>query len=189
MLLDPYARAVYFPPNFSRRVAAKPGSNVGRAPLGMLEACTLTSEQAQKKNGRRQSGHVIYEMHVHGFTQGEESGVAEQNRGTYVGVVEKIPYLEQLGITAVELMPVFQFDPQEKDYWGYMPLNFFSPHQGYSCTPTACSPREQFRDMVAAVHASGIEVILDVVYNHTLRGTRLARATASKALTIARITC
>ena len=96
--------------------------------------------------------------------------MADVNRGTYAGMVEKIPYLRELGITAVELMPVFQFDPQENDYWGYMPLNFFSPHQAYASQPTVCSPHREFRDLVSALHAADIEVILDVVYNHTCEG-------------------
>ena len=71
---------------------------------------------------------IIYEMHVRGFTQHASSGVCPQHRGTFAGVIEKIPYLKNLGITAVELMPVFQFDPCEGNYWGYMTLNFFAPH-------------------------------------------------------------
>jgi hypothetical protein len=71
-------------------------------------------------------------MHVRGFTKRSNSGVSTDKRGTLAGVIEKIPYLKDLGITAVELMPVFQYDPDEGNYWGYMPLNFFSPHQGYA---------------------------------------------------------
>ncbi len=82
-------------------------------------------------------------------------------------MIEKIPYLQDLGVTAVELMPVHQFDPQENNYWGYMPLNFFSPHQQYACHPQAKSPHHEFREMVEALHQAQIEVILDVVYNHT----------------------
>ena len=85
------------------------------------------------------------------------------------GVVEKIPYLKDLGVTAVELMPVFQFDPQEGNYWGYMPLNFFAPHHGYGSRPEH-DQHNEFRAMVKALHAADIEVILDVVYNHTAEG-------------------
>ncbi len=84
---------------------------------------------------RHQSDTVIYELHVRGFTNNPNSGVSPDRRGTYAGVVEKIPYLKDLGVTAVELMPVFQFDPQEGSCWGYMPLNFFAPHHGYSSRP------------------------------------------------------
>jgi isoamylase len=169
LLLDPYAKAVHFPVEFNRDAARQPGSNLGRAPLGMLEACMIDADE-QVILQRRQSGHIVYEMHVRGFTRDPSAGVAEANRGTFAGLVEKIPYLVELGITAVELMPIYQLDPQENNYWGYMPLNFFSPNQGYSCTPATCSPHEEFREMVAALHRAGIEVILDVVYNHTCEG-------------------
>jgi len=81
---------------------------------------------------------VIYEMHVAGFTRHPNSGVTEPNKGTYLGIIEKIPYLKYLGITAVELLPVFQFDTQGApfgltNYWGYGPVSFFAPHLGY-CT-------------------------------------------------------
>ncbi len=169
LLLDPYAKAVHFPDQFSREAACQPGSNMGRAPLGMLEACVVDIE-SEVAVQRRQSGHIIYELHVRGFTRDPSSGLIERNRGTFAGLAQKIPYLVELGITAVELMPIFQLDPQGNNYWGYMPLNFFSPNQGYSCTPASCSPHEEFRDMVDALHRAGIEVILDVVYNHTCEG-------------------
>ena len=86
------------------------------------------------------------------------------------GVIDKIPYLKDLGITAVELMPVFQCDPQERSCWGYMPLNFFTPHDRYSSRPEECDQHNEFRAMVKALHAADIEVILDVVYNHTAEG-------------------
>ena len=93
-------------------------------------------------------------------------------RGTYLGVIEKIPYLQELGITAVELLPVFQFDAQDalpglSNYWGYSPVSFFAPHLAYSTgnDPLVCL--DEFRTMVKELHRAGIEVILDVVYNHT----------------------
>jgi isoamylase len=95
------------------------------------------------------------------------SGVLSEERGTYAGLIQKIPYLQELGVTAVELLPVQQYDPQEGNYWGYMPLNFFSPHHAYSKFPEGCEQMSEFREMVKALHATGIEVILDVVYNHT----------------------
>jgi glycogen operon protein len=107
-------------------------------------------------------------MHVHGFTRSPTSGLAPERRGTYAGVIEKIPYLKELGITMVELLPVQQFDPQEGNYWGYMTLNFFAPHQQYASEPDHI--RYEFRTMVHALHKAGIEVILDVVYNHTAEG-------------------
>src|SRR5215475_13925309 len=106
---------------------------------------------------------------------GHSSGVAEKTRGTYAGLIEKIPYLQQLGITAVELLPVFQFDAQDAppghvNYWGYAPISFFAPHQAYSSRQDALGPVDEFRDMVKALHRAGIEVILDVVFNHTAEG-------------------
>ena len=106
-------------------------------------------------------------MHVRGFTNSGNSGVSPDKRGTFAGVVEKIPYLKELGVTAVELMPVFQYDPDEGNYWGYMPLNFFSPHQGYAANLPVAEAAADFKAMVKELHRAGIEVILDVVYNHT----------------------
>jgi isoamylase len=118
---------------------------------------------------------IIYEMHVRGFTAHSNSGVPESKRGTYAGVIEKIPYLQQLGVTAVELLPVFQFDAQDAppgrtNYWGYSPVSFFSPHQAYSSCQDPLGAIDEFRDMVKALHAAGIEVILDVVFNHAAEG-------------------
>jgi glycogen operon protein len=112
---------------------------------------------------------------VRGFTRHPSSGVAEQRRGTFAGLIEKIPYLQQLGITAVELLPVFQFDsqdspPERVNYWGYAPVSFFAPHQAYSSRQDPLGPLDEFRDMVKALHRAGIEVILDVVFNHTAEG-------------------
>ena len=110
-----------------------------------------------------------------GFTRHPSSGVSDEKRGTYAGLIEKIPYLRQLGITAVELLPVFQFDAQDcptglVNYWGYSPVSFFAPHQAYSSRRDRLGPMDEFRDMVKALHRAGIEVILDVVFNHTAEG-------------------
>src|SRR5678816_4485391 len=114
-------------------------------------------------------------MMVRGFTQHPSSAVADARRGTYAGVIDKIPYLQDLGITAVELLPIFQFDSQDApdgrcNYWGYQPVSFFAPHQAYSSRPDALGALDEFRDMVKALHRAGIEVILDVVFNHTTEG-------------------
>ena len=98
-----------------------------------------------------------------------------KTRGTFAGLIEKIPYLQQLGITAVELLPVFQFDAQDcppgkVNYWGYAPVSFFAPHEAYSSRRDPLGPVDEFRDMVKALHRAGIEVILDVVFNHTAEG-------------------
>src|SRR5678810_991893 len=118
---------------------------------------------------------ILYEMHVRGFTAHPSSGLPEGKRGTYAGVIEKIPYLKDLGVTAVELLPIFQFDPHDAppgrgNYWGYQPVSFFAPHQAYSSRPDPLGALDEFRDMVKALHRAGIEVILDVVFNHTSEG-------------------
>jgi len=168
VLLDPYARSVFFPPRFDRDAACRPGGNAGRAALGILAAHEERFDWGSDRAPRHDADLVIYEMHVRGFTQNPNSGVLPAHRGTYAGVIDKIPYLRALGITAVELMPVFQFDPQEGNYWGYMPLSFFAPHQGYA--RGAKDAHHEFRAMVKALHTAGIEVIVDVVYNHTAEG-------------------
>ena len=165
VLLDPFAEQVFFPPDFSRAAAMQPGANDGRAPLGVLP---VKKQHPAAPPGPRHAWHelVIYELHVKGFTARANSGVTPEKRGTFLGLIEKIPYLQELGVTVVELLPVHQFDPQEGNYWGYMTLNFFAPHQGYAVRDAAA----EFREMVNAFHAAGIEVWLDVVYNHTCEG-------------------
>jgi len=140
------------------------------APLGLLAGAGEPFDWGDDRRPRHQSDTIIYELHVRGFTNNPNSGVSADRRGSYAGVVEKIPYLKDLGVTAVELMPIFQCDPQEGSCWGYMPLNFFAPHHGYGSRPEECDQRNEFRAMVKALHAADIEVILDVVYNHTAEG-------------------
>ena len=118
---------------------------------------------------------IIYEMHVGGFTRHPNSGVAPARRGTYAGVIDKISYLKDLGVSAVELLPIFAFDEEDcppglSNYWGYQPLSFFAPHPGYSSRHDPLAVLDEFRDMVKALHRAGIEVLLDVVYNHTTEG-------------------
>jgi glycogen operon protein len=118
---------------------------------------------------------VIYELHVDSFTCRPNSGVSEEKRGTYLGLIEKIPYLKSLGVTAVELLPVQQYDPQDApddltNYWGYSPVALFAPHAGYASGETPLAAVNEFRDMIKAFHQAGIEVILDVVFNHTAEG-------------------
>jgi glycogen operon protein len=101
--------------------------------------------------------------------------VAAGRRGTYAGLIEKIPYLRDLGVTAVELLPVFQFDAHDApdgriNYWGYQPVSFFAPHHAYSSRREPLGVLDEFRDMVKALHRAGIEVFLDVVFNHTTEG-------------------
>jgi len=173
VLLDPYARAVFFPPGFDRETAKLRGSNAGRAPLGVLEASRRPPADLARCRPRHAWDTVVYEMHVRGFTRRDNSGVVEGHRGTFAGVVDKIPYLLDLGVTVVELLPVHQRDPQELNYWGYMPLNFFAPHAPYAAAGTPDGAIADMRRMVQALHDAGIEVVLDVVYNHTVEADEI----------------
>jgi glycogen operon protein len=170
VLLDPYANCIFFPPGFDRNLAMREGSNAGCAPLGVLFDHRSTFDWSGDRSTYHESDAVIYELHVKGFTKNPNSGVDPSRAGTYTGLVEKIPYLKELGVTVVELMPVFQRDPQEGDFWGYMPLNFFAPHAQYASTHGADEQRLEFKNMVKAFHQAGIGVVLDVVYNHTCEG-------------------
>ena len=163
VLLDPYAPSVYFPPGFNREKCSQPGLTDGFAPLGRLPEKHSLAPPAEKAPRYTCRDAIIYELHVKGFTANSNSGVTPGRRGTFAGLTEKIPYLKALGVTIVELMPVQQFDPQEGNYWGYMTLHFFSPHQQYACGEAF----SEFRSMVRAFHDAGIEVWLDVVYNHS----------------------
>ncbi len=175
LLLDPYCRAIVVPTNYSRDAARREGDNTATAMKSVVTDPCAYDWEGDVPLKRPWSRTIIYEMHVRGFTAHPSSGLAESKRGTYAGVVEKIPYLRQLGITAVELLPVFQFDPQDAppgltNYWGYSPVSFFAPHQAYSSRQDALGALDEFRDMVKALHRAGIEVILDVVFNHTAEG-------------------
>jgi len=171
MLLDPWAKSIYFPPAFSRQAAVESGSNMGKAPLALLVK-SIETVDILAGDIRPQHYHdlIIYEMHVRGFTIDHSAGLAHAKPGTFSAITEKIPYLKELGVTAVELMPIHQYDPQENNYWGYMTLNFFSPHHSYGSDPSAQLLIEEFKKMVRALHDADIEVILDVVYNHTTEG-------------------
>jgi isoamylase len=170
VLLDPYSKCIFFPSAFDRSAAMREGSNAGRAPLGALAGHHSTFDWAGDRSPHHESDAIVYELHVRGFTKNSNSGVEPSLAGTYAGLVEKIPYLKELGITVVELMPVFQRDPQESDFWGYMPLNFFAPHAQYASTRGSDEQHLEFRNMVKALHKAGIGIALDVVYNHTCEG-------------------
>jgi isoamylase len=175
VLLDPYGRSVVVPKNYSREAAQSPGDNTATAMKSVVVDPTAYDWQGDLPLRRPSARTIIYEMHVRGFTRHPSSGVGEKTRGTYAGLIEKIPYLQELGITAVELLPVFQFDAQDCpigkiNYWGYAPISFFAPHQAYSSRKDPLRAVDEFRDMVKALHRAGIEVILDVVFNHTAEG-------------------
>jgi isoamylase len=175
LLLDPYGKAVAFPPGRSREAARQPGDNTATALRSVVVDPGAYDWEGDSQIARPFAETIIYEMHVGGFTRHPNSGVAAAKRGTYAGLIEKIPYLVDLGVTAVELLPVFAFDPADAppgrdNYWGYQPLSFFSPHPGYSSRSDPLAVLDEFRDMVKALHRAGIEIILDVVYNHTTEG-------------------
>jgi glycogen operon protein len=168
LLLDPYARAIEFPPEFDRLAAIGDGPNAGKAALGVLVTRPPHISSGNDRRPHHEADTVIYELHVRGFTQSPTSRVSEGARGMFAGIVEKVPYLRELGVTVVELMPVFQSDPQARDRWGYMPLGFFAPNGRYA--PAGTPAIESFLAMVRALHEADIEIVLDVVYNHTAEG-------------------
>jgi isoamylase len=178
VLVDPYARGLT-DRLWDRGAACGPNDNVATALRGTVVDLGGYDWEGDQPLNRPMTETVIYELHVGGFTKSPSSGV--KNPGTYAGVIEKIPYLQQLGITAVELMPVFAFDMKEeirtapdgtslRNYWGYSPINLMSPHHWYCVAPEEASHVREFRDLVKALHRAGIEVILDVVFNHTSEG-------------------
>jgi glycogen operon protein len=172
-LLDPWARAVSHK-RWRRGAACLPGDNsqtAMRAAVVNLDydwegdiPLRISSEKA-----------IVYELHVGGFTRHTSAKV--KHPGTFTGLIEKIPYLKELGITHVELLPVMAFDEQDvpahtaelglKNYWGYSTHSFFSPHPGFCVTPEQGTHLQEFRDLVKALHKAHIGVILDVVFNHT----------------------
>jgi isoamylase len=170
ILLDPYAREVFFSPDFDPVAAIQPGSNAGKAPLGYICPASVEFDWQNDTVIKHEGDLIIYEMHVRGFTMNGNSGIDANIQGTYAGVIAKIPYLQQLGITAVELMPIHQFDPSGNDYWGYNTLNFFAPNQNYASDKSPGGQINEFKTMVRELHKAGIEVILDVVFNHTAEG-------------------
>jgi len=175
VLLDPYGLAVAVPPAYSREAAGRPGDNTRLAMKSVVADPGRYDWEGDAPIERPIAKTVIYELHVRGFTRHPGSGVAPGKAGTYAGLIEKIPYLQDLGITAVELLPVFQFDAQHAplgcvNYWGYSPVSFFAPHGAYSSRRDPLGSMDEFRDMVKALHRAGIEVILDVVFNHTAEG-------------------
>jgi isoamylase len=174
LLLDPYALLVANTERYERLKAAAPGDNMACALKGVVVDPVAYDWEGDAPLHRALVDGVTYEMHVGGFTRDPSSGVAPARRGTYAGLIEKIPYLVDLGVTSVELLPVQQFDvqaaPNGTNYWGYQPIGWFAPHRPYSSAKELLGPVAEFREMVKALHRAGIEVILDVVFNHTAEG-------------------
>jgi isoamylase len=163
LLVDPEATEVWFPPAHDRDLARVRGADtLGRSPFGVLP---MSSPQPPMARGPRHSDNdlVICELHVRGATM-RAPHVPLGGRGTFAGLAAHASYLAGIGFTAVELLPVHQYDPDEGNYWGYMPLAWYALHHRYVAGD---DPDGEFRSMVEAFHDVGIEVILDVVYNHT----------------------
>jgi isoamylase len=172
VLLDPYGRGVAVPPGYARDVSPSAPDSMGRAMKSVVVDLAAYDWEGDRPLNRPLHDTVIYEAHVRGFTAHPNSGVADARRGTYAGFIERIPYLVDLGVSAVELLPVFQFDRLaapggRPNYWGYQPVSYFAPHAPFSSRPDALGAADEFRDLVKALHRAGLEVILDVVYNHT----------------------
>jgi isoamylase len=175
LLLDPSARAVTGHLIYDRRAAAAAGDNTARALRSVVVDPTLYDWEGDTPLPRPPGREVIYELHVRGFTAHASSDVPAAQRGTYAGLAARAGYLRSLGITAVELMPVHEFDPQDgppglANVWGYSPVAWSAPHAAYSSDRTPTGPVDEFRDMVKALHRAGVRVIIDVVYNHTAEG-------------------
>jgi isoamylase len=195
LLLDPLATAIYPLPDWDFGAVRGYDPDAPEQDLvfsklddaGAMPKCVFTHEHFHWHDDRPLkhpwSKTVIYEAHVRGFTIHSSSGV--EHRGTYRGLMEKIPYLKELGVTAVELMPVHEFNecqvpsinPQTgkplRNYWGYDPVAFFAPKASYSSSGGLGQQKLEFKEMVRAFHHAGIEVILDVVFNHTAEGNEL----------------
>ncbi|MFQ8430506.1 glycogen debranching protein GlgX [Amaricoccus sp. W119] len=190
LAIDPYARG-HSATLWDRGAACAPGDNVETAMRSVVIDWSDYDWEGDQPLGRPIQDLVIYETHVRGLTRSPSSGV--EAPGTFGGLIEKIPYLRELGVTALELLPVFEFDSSQvlrqgpdkqplRNYWGYSTIGFFSPENSYCLTPEYGTHVNEFRDMVKALHRAGIEVILDVVFNHTDEGNHLGPAMCFKLL-------
>jgi len=176
-LLDPYAQALV---GTGWRSSGSSGGDAAVKPLCLVAEPDSFDWQGDCPLRHDWSETIIYETHVRGLSIAPSSGVVHP--GTFLGVIEKIPYFLELGITAIELMPVHEFLDEElarrdqktgrppSNYWGYNTMAFFAPKEGYSTRRVAGGQVNEFKEMVRALHAAGIEVILDVVFNHTGEG-------------------
>ncbi len=176
VLIDPYARG-NVESVWKRADALTADDNVATSMRSIVIDTSGYDWEGDQPLRRPMEETIIYEMHARGFTRSPSSGVAQP--GKFAGIIEKIPYLQDLGITAVELMPVFDFDETDtrlfegrtlSNYWGYSTLGFFAPQSAFCVSPERGSQLNEFRDLVKALHKAGIEVILDVVFNHTDEG-------------------
>ncbi len=189
LLLDPYARAiageVRWAPAVYGHAADDCNQPDGNDSAPYVPRSVLVSEEfdwgQDRRPGRAMADSIFYEVHVKGFTA-VHPDVPEPLRGTYAGLAHPaaVAHLQRLGVTAVELLPVHTFVHDEqlvargmRNYWGYQSIGYFAPHNGYSSAADSGGQVDEFRDMVRALHAAGLEVILDVVFNHTAEGSEL----------------
>jgi glycogen operon protein len=180
VLIDPYARG-NTNSVWKRCDACGPNDNVATSMRSVVIDTADYEWEGDRPLNRPMEDTIIYEMHARGFTESPSSRV--RYPGTFAGIVEKIPYLKDLGVTAVEMMPVFDFDETAvlremngralTNYWGYSTLGFFAPQSAFCVSPESGGHLREFRNMVKALHRAGIEVILDVVFNHTDEGNHL----------------
>jgi len=192
VLLDPYAKGITTT-LWDRGAACGPDDNLAQSMRGVVIDMEDYDWEGDKPLNRPMSETIVYETHVGGFTKSPTSGA--QDPGTFAGIIEKIPYLQSLGVTAIELLPIHQFDPHENakpsptdpsvmltNYWGYSTVGFFAPHSEFCKSPEMAEHVLEFRDMVKALHKAGIEVILDVVFNHTSEGQHQGPVISFKGL-------
>ena len=189
VLIDPYALG-NTNSLWKRAGACGPDDNVAASMRSVVIDASTYDWEGDRPLNRPIQDTIIYEMHVRGFTQSPSSAV--EHPGTFAGITEKVPYLKDLGVTAIELLPVFDFDETDvlrvvdgrplPDYWGYSTMGFFAPQSAYCVSPQAGNHLHEFRDMVKALHRAGIEVILDVVFNHTDEGNQLGPAFSFKGI-------
>lgn len=191
VVIDPYSRGITTT-LWNRAEAVGPGDNLRTSMRSAVIDASVYDWEGDLPLNRPMSETIIYEVHVGSFTKSPSAGC--QYPGTFAGLIEKIPYLQELGITAVELLPIFAFDERDiswhnpldgtplKNYWGYSPVAHFAPHAAYCVSPEVGSHLDDFRELVKALHRAGIEVILDVVYNHTGEGNHLGPTISFKCL-------
>ena len=177
VLLDPCARAITGWNVYERGAATGASPNTETCLKAVVSERDHFDFNAHPRPRHSWNLSVIYELHVGSFTRRSDSGIAPSQQGTLRGVIAKLPYLRDLGVTAIELLPIQAFDPQDAppgrdNVWGYSPLSWFAPHHGFIEGEDPLAARRQVRELVEACHDADIEVLLDVVYNHTTEGNQ-----------------
>ncbi len=205
LLIDPYTRAVigeykwkdksiygYIPDSEQTDLSFNDLNDFDKTVKSSVIDCSTYDWEGDRHINIPMSETIIYEMHVRGFTCDKSSGV--KNRGTFKGVGEKSAYLKNLGITTVELLPIMEFNETENiklnpvtgerlyNFWGYSTLSFFAPNSWYASEYNGITAVREFKDMVKELHKHGIEVIIDVVYNHTGEGNEYGPTISFKGI-------